>query len=160
VFLGNFKSRYKTSCQYRKLHILVQNFISWHKTSYQEGTSLAGTKLHTRVGNFTSRHKTSCQDRKIYIQAQNFTSRYKTLNQDRKLHILVCTKLRTRSGNLITRYKTSYPGTKLYIQVENFSPGNVSEKSGTGTGLPDFSWYKLPKRGKIYQITTNYTKCP
>jgi hypothetical protein len=27
-------------------------------------------------------------------------------------------------------------------------------------GLPDFSLYKIPKRGKIYQISTNYTKCP
>jgi hypothetical protein len=27
-------------------------------------------------------------------------------------------------------------------------------------GLPDFSWYKIPKREKIDQITTNYTKCP
>jgi hypothetical protein len=27
-------------------------------------------------------------------------------------------------------------------------------------GLPDFSWYKIPKREKIYQITTNYTKFP
>jgi hypothetical protein len=26
--------------------------------------------------------------------------------------------------------------------------------------LPDFSWYKMPKREKNYQITTNYTKCP
>jgi hypothetical protein len=25
-------------------------------------------------------------------------------------------------------------------------------------GLPDFSWYNLPKRGKIYQTTTQYTK--
>jgi hypothetical protein len=25
-----------------------------------------------------------------------------------------------------------------------------------GPGLPAFSWYKIPKRGKIYQITTNY----
>jgi hypothetical protein len=29
-----------------------------------------------------------------------------------------------------------------------------------GTGLPDFFWYKIPKREKINQITTNYTKCP
>jgi hypothetical protein len=29
-----------------------------------------------------------------------------------------------------------------------------------GTGLPDFAWYKIPKRGKMYQITTNFTKCP
>jgi hypothetical protein len=28
------------------------------------------------------------------------------------------------------------------------------------SGLPDFSWYKIPKWGKIYQIATNYTKCP
>jgi hypothetical protein len=25
-------------------------------------------------------------------------------------------------------------------------------------GLPDFSWYKIPKRGEIDQMTTNYTK--
>jgi hypothetical protein len=23
-------------------------------------------------------------------------------------------------------------------------------------GLPDFSWYKIPKPGKIYQMTKNY----
>jgi hypothetical protein len=27
-------------------------------------------------------------------------------------------------------------------------------------GLPDFSWYNIPKRGKIYQITIKYTKWP
>jgi hypothetical protein len=27
-------------------------------------------------------------------------------------------------------------------------------------GLPDFLCYNTPKREKIYQITTNYTKCP
>jgi hypothetical protein len=27
-----------------------------------------------------------------------------------------------------------------------------------GTGLPDFSWYNIPKRGKIYQMTIKYTK--
>jgi hypothetical protein len=27
-------------------------------------------------------------------------------------------------------------------------------------GLPDFSWSKIPKRGKMYQITTKYTKWP
>jgi hypothetical protein len=26
--------------------------------------------------------------------------------------------------------------------------------------LPDFSWYKIPKRGEIYQMTTKYTKWP
>jgi hypothetical protein len=30
----------------------------------------------------------------------------------------------------------------------------------SGAGLPDFSWYNVPTRGKIYQIHTNYTKCP
>jgi hypothetical protein len=29
-----------------------------------------------------------------------------------------------------------------------------------GAGLPDFSWYNIPKRGKIYRITTKYIKCP
>jgi hypothetical protein len=27
-------------------------------------------------------------------------------------------------------------------------------------GLPDFSWFKNTKMGKIYQMTTNYTKRP
>jgi hypothetical protein len=27
-------------------------------------------------------------------------------------------------------------------------------------GLPDFPWYNIPKWGKLYQITTKYTKCP
>jgi hypothetical protein len=27
-------------------------------------------------------------------------------------------------------------------------------------GLPDFSWRHIPKREKIYQITTKYTKRP
>jgi hypothetical protein len=28
------------------------------------------------------------------------------------------------------------------------------------SGLPDFSWYKIPKGGKIYQMTTKYIKWP
>jgi hypothetical protein len=27
-------------------------------------------------------------------------------------------------------------------------------------GLPDFSWYNIPNRGKIYQITLKYLKWP
>jgi hypothetical protein len=43
-------------------------------------------------------------------------------------------------------------------------PKRIIGKNGGGrqkgslTGLPDFSWYKIPKRGKIYQMTTKYTK--
>jgi hypothetical protein len=29
-----------------------------------------------------------------------------------------------------------------------------------GAGLPDFSWYNIPKRGKTYQITIKYSKWP
>jgi hypothetical protein len=29
-----------------------------------------------------------------------------------------------------------------------------------GAGLPDFSWYNIPKRDKIYQMTLKYTKGP
>jgi hypothetical protein len=28
------------------------------------------------------------------------------------------------------------------------------------TGLPDLCWYNTPNRGKIYKITTKYTKWP
>jgi hypothetical protein len=31
---------------------------------------------------------------------------------------------------------------------------------GSPPGLPDFSLSKIPNRGKIYQITTKYTKWP
>jgi hypothetical protein len=31
--------------------------------------------------------------------------------------------------------------------------------NNNNSGLPDFSWYKISKREKIYQITTNYIKC-
>jgi hypothetical protein len=35
------------------------------------------------------------------------------------------------------------------------------KKIGLGAGLPDFSWYKIPKREKYTKLTqTNYTKCP
>jgi hypothetical protein len=26
--------------------------------------------------------------------------------------------------------------------------------------LPDFSWYNIPKRGEIYQMTSKYTRLP
>jgi hypothetical protein len=35
-----------------------------------------------------------------------------------------------------------------------------SSKNYTWTGLPDFPWYNIPKREKIYQITIKYTKWP
>jgi hypothetical protein len=37
---------------------------------------------------------------------------------------------------------------------------NVTQKHVCVPGLPDFSWYKIPKRGKIYQMTTKYSKWP
>jgi hypothetical protein len=36
----------------------------------------------------------------------------------------------------------------------------LSETDEAAPGLPDFSWYDLPKRGKIYQMTTKYTQSP
>jgi hypothetical protein len=30
----------------------------------------------------------------------------------------------------------------------------------TRAGLPDFSWFKIPKRGEIYQMITKYTNWP
>jgi hypothetical protein len=34
------------------------------------------------------------------------------------------------------------------------------EADGQRTGLPNFSWYNKPKRGKIYQMTTKCNKWP
>jgi hypothetical protein len=39
------------------------------------------------------------------------------------------------------------------VRLRNRRPG-----FGFIPGLSDFSWYKIPKREKIYKITTNYTK--
>jgi hypothetical protein len=36
----------------------------------------------------------------------------------------------------------------------------LHEAADTGTGLPDFSWCNIPKRGKIYQMTIKYSKWP
>jgi hypothetical protein len=44
---------------------------------------------------------------------------------------------------------------------ENFGISNfVATVSGFAAGLPDFSWSKHTELGKIYQLTTNYTKLP
>jgi hypothetical protein len=32
------------------------------------------------------------------------------------------------------------------------------EKSAYGPGLPDFSWYMIPKLEKMYQMNTKYNK--
>jgi hypothetical protein len=34
------------------------------------------------------------------------------------------------------------------------------EKKGRGSGLPDFSWYNIPNREKIYQMPTKYYYYP
>jgi hypothetical protein len=45
--------------------------------------------------------------------------------------------------------------------TENFVPRNLTVNCNEiYIGLPDLSRYKIPKRRKIYQITTNYIKCP
>jgi hypothetical protein len=36
----------------------------------------------------------------------------------------------------------------------------VPEYTTNAAGLPDFSFYSIPKSGKIYQTTTKYTKWP
>jgi hypothetical protein len=41
-------------------------------------------------------------------------------------------------------------------RLENLPKKHLENDSG----LPDFSWYSIPKREKIYRITTKYTKCP
>jgi hypothetical protein len=39
-------------------------------------------------------------------------------------------------------------------------PGGYNPRGGNKSGLPDFSLYKIPKQEKIFQISTNNTKCP
>jgi hypothetical protein len=66
----------------------------------------------------------------------------------------------------------------LDFLFENIPSGNPAELSRVGSdyhyemssratqaithnpGLPDFSWYNIPKRGEKYQMTTKYTKWP
>jgi hypothetical protein len=44
------------------------------------------------------------------------------------------------------------------------SPQKLEEKNclrlDSAPGLPDFSWFKLTKMGKIYQMNTTYAKRP
>jgi hypothetical protein len=50
----------------------------------------------------------------------------------------------------------------MYTYTQNFNKVNFvyNYSNRLLPRLPDFSWYKIPKREKIFQITTNYTKCP
>jgi hypothetical protein len=38
--------------------------------------------------------------------------------------------------------------------------GPPAAAAAAGPGLPDLSWCNIPKRGKMYQITIQYTKWP
>jgi hypothetical protein len=40
------------------------------------------------------------------------------------------------------------------------SSNGYEQEQAFAPGLPDFSWFKIPKRGKLYQISTKYTKWP
>jgi hypothetical protein len=42
----------------------------------------------------------------------------------------------------------------------DFNLDTMGSDHASPTGLPDFSWYNLPKRVKIYQITIKCTKRP
>jgi hypothetical protein len=48
----------------------------------------------------------------------------------------------------------------LSIAPNRFDNHFIGQKVRLGPELPDFSWCNIPKRGKIYQMTTKYTKWP
>jgi hypothetical protein len=70
---------------------------------------------------------------------------------------------RNRGSPAATPYQNSLswnPRTEpLFSREKLFSESRCNSRHSLPAGLPDFSWYKIPKRGKIYQITTNRTKC-
>jgi hypothetical protein len=49
---------------------------------------------------------------------------------------------------------------KLPYAKVSASNSQIPQRTCNLPGLPDFCWSKVPKRGKIYQITTKYTKLP
>jgi hypothetical protein len=48
----------------------------------------------------------------------------------------------------------------LKVNAKHFFHCFSYPKRSSAPRLPDFSWYKIPKRGKKYQMTTKYTKWP
>jgi hypothetical protein len=50
------------------------------------------------------------------------------------------------------------PNFTLEVLSVNFGRSGFI-KSTPEAGLPDVSWYKIPKRNKYTKITTKYTKC-
>jgi hypothetical protein len=44
---------------------------------------------------------------------------------------------------------------RFQLQISHFSGGAVVRFQAGESGLPDFAWRNIPKRGKIYQITKN-----
>jgi hypothetical protein len=48
----------------------------------------------------------------------------------------------------------------LILQNDSLLGSLRFESRSVQPGLPDFSWYKIPKLGEIFQMTTKYTKWP
>jgi hypothetical protein len=46
----------------------------------------------------------------------------------------------------------------LILQNDSLLGSLRFESRSVQPGLPDFSWYKIPKLGEIFQMTTKYTK--
>jgi protoporphyrinogen oxidase len=47
---------------------------------------------------------------------------------------------------------------KICVTASSYAGGLHKAKRGSAPGLPDFYWYNIPKREKMYQITIKYTK--
>jgi hypothetical protein len=51
----------------------------------------------------------------------------------------------------------SFPGLWVSPPVAGSGHHDHARRELFEAGLPDFSWYNIPKRGKIHQITIKYT---
>jgi hypothetical protein len=88
------------------------------------------------------------QDPPKFTQTGNFW--FENMPSGNPGHTYLCTNVCE-----ITVYKpTPEAGFKIHI---NFVMPVLAVLAAL---LPDFSRYKIPKRGKIYQMTTKYTKWP
>jgi hypothetical protein len=50
-----------------------------------------------------------------------------------------------------------FGGNGICAVRRNWTKSKKKSLTHAAPGLPDFSWSKIPKQGKIYQITTKYT---
>jgi hypothetical protein len=154
----------------KNLATLLKTTTPWIKSQWAQRTD-----WHTQQKYFGSKSTETFWDRCydfLNIFAEKFSEKNCVLTQNKaKLcKILIITLVFEKNANFFA--ENSQKSQKIVIitsvparRLELIGPAIESRHGGSferwkiiqsGAGLPDFSWSKIPKRGRIKQINTKY----